>query len=130
MSIVAEIPKTIPDSFSFNREAAIPQAVRTVDYVGKEKRGQLTEFHAFEFEQAYFPLENGRMNLRLRKPLKLLIDLESLRFAVEGWDVKMDCAQLPQLPREVARKFLQYLRGAETETLSEQEQATCARMLD
>jgi hypothetical protein len=128
MLLIAELPNSTPASF--NREAEVAQAVRTVDYVGKEKRKQFSEFHAFEFEQTCFPLENGRMSLRLRKPLKLLIDLDSLQFEVEGWDVKMDCAQLPQLPREVARKFLQFLRGAEAETLSEQEQATWARMLD
>lgn len=53
----------------------------------------------------------------------LQIDPATLRFSVKDWGIEMDCLQLAQLPRELARKFLRLLSAAESENLTEAEQA-------
>jgi hypothetical protein len=86
----------------------------------------LTEF---EFKQTIIPLEGGQQCLRLLKSLHLNID-EKFEFEVQDWGIKMDCLKLPDLPRELARRFLFLLSAAENEQLTEQDQADWVKISD
>jgi hypothetical protein len=83
----------------------------------------------FQFTQTMIPLEGGQQSLRLLKPLRLKINPE-LRFTVSDWGIEMDCLQLPELPRELGRRFLFLLNAAENEQLTEQDQADWLRISD
>jgi hypothetical protein len=83
----------------------------------------------FQFAQTMIPLEGGQQSLRLLKPLRLKISPD-LRFTVGDWGIEMDCLQLPELPRELGRRFLFLLSAAENEQLTEQDQADWLRISD
>ena len=99
------------------------------EYAGKPTPTD-EHFRSFVFEHTTLVLEGGRQTLRLRKPLTLKIDTEKMRFEVNDWGIEMDCIQLPDLPREVARRFLFLLSASENSSLSVQDQAHLLRISD
>ncbi len=109
--------------------ARLPVETGTAEYAGK-KAPNPAELADYRFEQMAFPLEGGRQFLRLRKPLTLVIDRETLRFTVKDWGIAMDCLHLAQLPREVVRRFLRLLSAAENEALTETDEADWLRISD
>ena len=125
MFFVAEIPRS--PIFEFNRP--IPIEAKEAEYSGKRAPTQ-EGFLVFAFEQTLIPLEGGRQALKLRKPLHLRINPDTLRFSVEDWGIEMDRLQLPQLPRAAARRFLFLLNAAENESLTETDQAAWLRISD
>ena len=125
MHFVADMPKS-PD-FDFNRPIRV-EAVEA-EYAGKRDPSQ-GALQSFTLDQRVIPLEGGRQLLMLQKPLELRIDPATVRFTVADWGIEMDCLQLAELPRELARRFLILLRAAEDERLTEQEQADWLRVCD
>ena len=125
MICFAETPHA--PSFDFNRP--VPQVVVEAEYSGRQAPRQ-EAFRQFAFDQTLITLEGGRSRLRLRKPLMLRIDPAKLRFVVSDWGIEMDCLQLGELPRELGRKFLRLLSAAESERLTEAEQAEFLRISD
>ena len=109
----------------------VPMAIETgvAEYHSKKAPIE-AEYGFYIFEQKIIPLEGGRQLLRLRKPLLLKINPETLKFTVNDWGIEMDCLQLGNLPREVARQFLKFLHEAENENLSEVDQAYWLRISD
>lgn len=83
----------------------------------------------FILNHRVIPLEGGRYCLRLQKNLKLEI-ISDMQFEVKDWGIKMECSELAQLPREIARRFIFLLSEAEAERLTETDQATWIRILD
>jgi hypothetical protein len=125
MPIFAEIDRA--PGFDFNRP--VPQAVAEVQYSGRQVPSE-EGLRQFEFGQSLITIEGGNAQIRLRKPLMLQLEPATLRFSVKDWGIEMDCLQLPQLPREVVRKFLRLLSAAESEALTEAEQADFVRISD
>src|SRR5690348_4325355 len=114
-------------SFEFNQPEL--QVVEEASYSGKH----IPTFDAFEnfvFEHSVIPMEGGKLSLRLSKPLTLKMDPRNLRFKVQDWGIEMDYLSLPQLPREVARRFIQLFNSAENERLTENVQADWLRVLE
>jgi len=104
--------------------------VRVASFHGRAKSDeQPKHLTCFEFSQRVISLEGGQQRLRLLKPLYLQID-HSLKFTVKDWGLQMDCAQLTELPREIARRFLFLLSAAERENLTENDQADWLRISD
>lgn len=125
MPIFAEIDRA--PGFEFTRP--VPQLVAEAEYSGKEAPSA-EALHQFEFEQKLITLEGGHSQIRLRKPLLLQIDPNTLKFAVKDWGIQMECVQLDKLPRELARKFLRLWSAADSENLTEAEQADFVRIAD
>jgi hypothetical protein len=125
MFFVAEIPRS--PTFDFNRP--IPIEARDAEYSGRREPSH-EGFLTFVFEQTLITLEGGRQTLKLSKPLNLRINPDTMRFTVEDWGIELDCMQLPQVPREVARRFLLLLSAAENESLSDADQAAWLRISD
>lgn len=113
--------------FEFNRP--VNQAVKEAEYAGKKEPSQ-EALCEFSFEQRVIPLEGGQHSLKLRKPLVLRINRDTLRFVVKDWGVELDCVELSRLPRELARRFLMLLNAAENECLGEADQADWLRISD
>jgi hypothetical protein len=114
---------------TFDSNRHIPQVVVDAKYSGRQDPTQ-ENFLDFVFDQTTIPLEGGNHNFKLLKPLVLRINHSTLRFTVTDWGIEMDCGSLGQLPREIARRFLQLLSGAENESLSEADQAHLLRIAD
>jgi hypothetical protein len=125
MFTFAEIDRA--PSFEFNR--AVPQTVINAEYSGRKAPTQ-EAFHQFTFDQSLIVLEGGQSHIRLRKPLVLEIDPATLQFTVKDWGIQLDCMHLPQLPRELSRKFLCLLSAADSERLTESEQADFIKISD
>lgn len=125
MQIIAERQRA-PEQV-FNAEDTLSNV--TAEYSGKKEPSPET-FTYFAFEQSVFPLEGGRVALRLRKPLMLHVDTNTLRFTVCDWGIEMDITELPQLPRAVTRLFLRLLHAADNEALTEAEQARWLKITD
>jgi hypothetical protein len=114
-------------SFEFNRP--VPQMVVEGEYRGKHTPSQEC-FQEFVFDQKIIPFEGGNRSLRLLKQLTLQLDPATLRFKVKDWGIELDCFNLQQLPRELARKCLFLLSAAENERLTEADQADLLRISD
>jgi hypothetical protein len=125
MMFVADIPRA--PTFEFNER--LPQTVTTADYSGRRPPSEEI-FYDSEFDLHLIPLEGGNQMLRLRKPIVLRINPQTLRFAVVDWDIELDCAMLSHAPREMARHFLRLWNSAESESLGEQDQARWLRITE
>jgi hypothetical protein len=84
----------------------------------------------YRFLQQLIPLDGGKTLLRLRKPMQLTLDQKTLQFDVEHWGIRMHCDDVADLPRQVARRFLQFFSKADARALSEQEMSEWLQILD
>jgi hypothetical protein len=84
----------------------------------------------YRFPQQLIPLDGGKTLLRLRKPLQLFVNQKTLEFDVEDWGIRMHCADVADLPRQIARRFLQLFSKADSRVLSGQETEEWLRILD
>lgn len=94
-----------------------------------QAKDQPDHWREFQFAPMVIPFEGGQQRLHLLKPLQLGITPDR-RVSVKDWGIEMDCARLPELPREVARRFLFLLTAAEQEALTVEEQADVVRIAD
>lgn len=120
-------PAHIP-RFEFNPPVLV-QAVADATYDGRQTPTR-DAFEKFTFEQTAVPIEGGNLTLFLTKNLILKMDFHTMRYTVLDWGIEMDCASLPQLPREISRRFLQLFNSAENDSLSENDQAAWLQVLD
>lgn len=88
------------------------------------------KLRVFEFPQKLFPVDGGKVLLRTYAPLKLTMDERSETFAVEGWDIRLSCNQVHELPRHVVRKFLGLLAKANARSLTASDELLWLRILD
>jgi len=89
-----------------------------------------SKLRTFQFPQTMFPVDGGKVLLRTYEPLKLLMDERSETFVVEGWDIRLRCDQVYELPRHVVRKFLGLLAKANARTLTTSDQVQWLSILD
>ena len=121
MEFLIQSRPSSPPEFNAPRYAYVGQPLKA-----DKQPAHLTEF---EFAQTVIPLEGGQQCLRLLKSLRLNIN-ESMEFEVQDWGIKMDCLKLPELPRELARRFMFLLSAAENEQLTEKDQADWVKISD
>ena len=84
----------------------------------------------FRFPQTVIPLDGGATWLRLKQPLTLVVDEKSELFEVPGWNLQMSIDKVHDLPRRLARLFLQYYGKADSRTLNPAEEKTWLTILD
>ncbi len=53
-----------------------------------------------------------------------------MQFEVEGWNIQMSCAEAPDLPRHIARRFLELFSKADARILSAAEEQDWLSVLD
>ena len=85
---------------------------------------------SFAFRQSILPVEAGRLLLRLRRDARLLVSPDAMEVEVEGWGITMPHYQTGDLPRVMARRFLELFSKAETDRLTPVEQENWAHVLD
>ncbi len=110
------------DATSWSKEGA-DQKVDFASYspvVGKEVELEL------EYATRVFPLEGDR-KLHASKPLRFayFTDAENGTETVEivGWNLEVDLGEASDLPRQIARRFLQLFSDSQSGTLSEHDEA-------
>lgn len=84
----------------------------------------------FQFAQQIFAMDDGQTLLRLHKPLKLIVDRQTAEFDVEGWGIHMQCADVAELPRRIARRFLSFLSKSDAGLLNSREKSEWLDILD
>jgi len=86
-------------------------------------------YQTYTFKQRYFSFGDDTL-LKLKDNLELkLLPTEGM-VEVSGWGLKLRVEDLPNLSSYICRRFLQVLRKAETEELSEQDQACAVAIMD
>jgi hypothetical protein len=84
----------------------------------------------YRFPQQIIPLDDGRTLLRLREAPLLTVDSNQMHFEVENWGIKMNCEDVADLPRQIARRFLTLFSKADNNVIGEEERLEWLRILD
>ena len=87
------------------------------------------QLRTFSFPQTLIPIEGGATVLRLRQQLKLVLIEGSDEFVVKDWDIRMPTNQVFDLPRQIARKFLQFFSKADGRALLPAEEVVWCNIL-
>jgi hypothetical protein len=98
--------------------------------VGVAKEPRADRRISYTFPQTLFPIDGGKTLLRLRSAPVLSVDSGTLEFEIEGWGVRMSCADVHDVPRQIARRFLYLFGKSEQRLLSEQERLGWIEVLD
>jgi hypothetical protein len=85
---------------------------------------------SYTFPQKLFPIDGGKTLLRLRSAPLLTVDKAALEFEIEGWDLRMKCADVYDVPRQIARRFLYLFGRSEQRLLSDEERSAWIQILD
>lgn len=102
---------------------APPSLIRQADPIPDTPR-------KFMFRQQIIPLDGGRTLLRLHQPLTLLMNQRTMEFDVEGWNIHMRCAQVDEVPRQIARRFLTLFSKADAGAITPAERIEWLGILD
>jgi hypothetical protein len=90
----------------------------------------LEHWHEFIFDHNRLPIEGGRICLHLRLPIKLRLDTTSFTFEAVDWGIKIDAAQVADLPAMLARRFLELFSASENDALTVESRAAYIRISD
>ena len=123
--IAADLPSKIqrPD-FVEGFNATVPTEIRARHEPRRDRKT------SFRFDQKIIPLDGGSVLLRLHRSLRLIVDPYTMRFEVDGWNIQMPCAEAPDLPRHIARRFLELFSRAEARVLSDADERDWLTVLD
>lgn len=106
--------------FQATAQSARQTAPSSLVAKAKPARGRKT---VYRFERSVLPIEGGQLLLRLTQVPRVQLDHETLDCEVIGWDVKIPASHAQNIPREMARRFLELFSKADAGILTEQEQA-------
>ncbi len=84
----------------------------------------------YRLNQRIIPLDGGSLLLRLRNPLSLAVDPKTMQFEVEGWNIHLGVDNAADVPRQIARKFIELFSKADARILSDAEEQDWLRVLD
>jgi hypothetical protein len=98
--------------------------------VGAAKEPRADRRISYTFPQKLFPIDGGKTLLRMRSAPVLLVDSKTLEFEIEGWGIRMNCADVHDAPRQIARRFLYLFGRSEQRLLSEDERVDWIEILD
>ncbi|MDX2080721.1 MAG: hypothetical protein SFU53_08040 [Terrimicrobiaceae bacterium] len=84
----------------------------------------------YMFRQRYVPIEGGRLLLRLTAFPQLEVDPATMEFEAVNWGVRLPCSKAEELPKMLARRFLDLFSKADAEMLSTEEEACWLKVLD
>ncbi len=84
----------------------------------------------YAFPRTVLPVEGGRLLLRLTRTPRVALNPSNGECEVLNWDVRLPATKAEDLPREMARRFLQLFSKADSGELTEQEQAGWLSILD
>lgn len=72
----------------------------------------------YRLNQRIIPLDGGSLLLRLRRTLSLAVDPQTMTFDVEGWNIQLPVDQVADVPRYIARRFVELFSKADARILS------------
>ena len=88
------------------------------------------ERQQYTYKRRLLPIEGGRVLLRLTQTPVVEVDPATQECEVLGWDIKMPCDTVENLPREMARRFLDLFSKADAGRLTAAEKASWLKVLD
>lgn len=81
----------------------------------------IESWHEFELEQKVFEIEGGQSHIRLTRPLRLRLNLDTFIVEVIDWEVSVAATKLVELPKLIVRRFLELFSAAEVNALTSEE---------
>ncbi len=84
----------------------------------------------FLFRRWVLPIEGGKVLLRLTQPLQVAVNPRTMECEVLGWDVRMPVGTVEEIPKALARRFLQLFSKADAEQLDEKDRGYWMNILD
>jgi len=94
------------------------------------KNPESTQARAFKLSQRVVPLEGGNVLLRLRQAAVVEIDLARRCYRIPNWGLEIPVGEFGEIPRLLARKFLELFSHAQFNRLSDSEKANWANILN
>lgn len=104
-------------------DAAVTSGPKPTEMVSADVAGKLPPALTPQasFMQRVITLDSNGQSLRLWADTTLRLDLLHQEFEVEGWGLRMKMNEVVELPREMARQFLQLWSRSERGQLQERE---------
>lgn len=84
----------------------------------------------YVYRRTLLPIEGGRLLLRLTQTPVVEVDPLTRQCDVIGWDLRMPCDKVEDLPREMAHRFLDLFSKSDRNELTETEYSTWLQMVD
>lgn len=103
--ILAPADISTPDSSPKYSYSESFSTARITEAVSSEKP-EAGKGHAYKLDRHILSLEGGKLLLRLRSPLSVSIDFNTMECSVEKWNVRVPISQTAQIPAKLSRKFL------------------------
>lgn len=116
-----------PKKVNFQQEFAVRRAQT---HLVAHHEPPKVERPSFVFRQRFLPIEGGRLLLRLNEFPQVEVNPATMECEVQGWGVRVACSKAEELPRLMARRFLELFSKADAQILTEQEQSAWVGILD
>ncbi len=84
----------------------------------------------YAYKRSVLPIEGGRVLLRLTEPPMIEVDPASKECEVIGWGIRMSRDFIHELPKKMARRFLDLFSKADSSRLNEEERQCWMGILD
>jgi hypothetical protein len=88
------------------------------------------ERQQYVYRRTVLPIEGGRVLLRLTQNPIVEVDPTTRECEALGWDIRIPCDNVENLPEEMARRFLDLFSKADAGRLTRDDQASWLKILD
>ena len=82
------------------------------------------------WKQTFIALEGGSVLIRLLGDSKIAVEKASMECELIGWGIKFPTSEVANLPKMMARRFLELFSKADAGTLNEQDEAAWLQVVD
>lgn len=84
----------------------------------------------YSWKRPYISLEGGSVLIRLLGDSRLSVEKASMECELLGWGIKFPRSEVVNLPKMMARRFLELFSKADSGSLTEQEEASWLQVVD
>jgi hypothetical protein len=84
----------------------------------------------YVYRRTVLPIEGGRVLLRFTQNPIVEVDPSTRECEALGWDIRMPCDKVENLPKEMARRFLDLFSKADAGRLTKGERSSWLKILD
>ncbi len=84
----------------------------------------------FKYRRTVLPIEGGRVLLRFTQHPSIAVDSKTLQCEVRGWGIQMPANAVENLPKAMARRFLDLFSRVDRGTLSESDAENWLHIVD
>src|SRR5205807_6129372 len=88
------------------------------------------ERQQYVYRRTLLPIEGGRVLLRLKQNPVVEVDPLTSQCEALGWDIRMPCDKVENLPKEMARRFLYLFSKVDGGRSTQAERSSWLKILD